>query len=441
MRIFNQERAFLILWNFDRKITRKLRAKFTALEPERIESLRTYLLNRCAKSAREKGPAYVKANRIYWNSEQVQCDLQGHVMGRLIHDRHEYIPWLNSLCPLEKARVLEVGCGSGSSVMAIAEQGAEITGIDVVPEAIDMTRTRLDLFGLNEPRLHLTNATQIESYFSCQSFDIIIFFASLEHMTHPERIASLKAAWNLLPKGGILCVVEAPNRLWFFDDHTSDLPFFHWLPDEIAIEYWKQSACYDHSPVFERQSDEAMLEFRRLGRGVSFHEFELALGPISGLDVLIDRHSFQIRQNLLRWARYRKSTKHRYVVDLLQRNQPEIPPGFFMHYIDIGIRKGSHTMVRDIGPTFDRNDSLVNRTTPGGTRRQLRPPFGALRETPDDIGQLLHQHLPGFFHNARYAGTFRLRRVQPSKRRSRRYTSSSLRLATRITSTTSFCLR
>ncbi len=60
----------MILWNFDRKITRKLRAKFTALEPERIESLRTYLLNRWAKSAREKGPAYVKANRIYWNSER-----------------------------------------------------------------------------------------------------------------------------------------------------------------------------------------------------------------------------------------------------------------------------------------------------------------------------------------------------------------------------------
>jgi methylase of polypeptide subunit release factors len=31
------------------------------------------------------------------------------------------------------ARVLEIGCGTGSSVMALVEQGSDVTGVDVVP--------------------------------------------------------------------------------------------------------------------------------------------------------------------------------------------------------------------------------------------------------------------------------------------------------------------
>jgi len=97
---------------------------------------------------------------------------------------------------------------------------------------------------------------------------MVIFFASLEHMTHSERQRSLRAAWQLLADGGILCVIEAPNRLWLFDDHTADLPFFHWLPDEIALEYLKQTPRYQ-AAAFDTTSEGAKLELSRRGRGVS----------------------------------------------------------------------------------------------------------------------------------------------------------------------------
>jgi hypothetical protein len=59
-------------------------------------------------------------------------------------------------------------------------------------------------------------------------------------------------------------------------------------------------------------SEEAKLEFSRRGRGVSYHDIELALGPIGDLDFMIDRQSFQMKQNQLRWLHYRQSTNRRY---------------------------------------------------------------------------------------------------------------------------------
>ncbi|MGO9524812.1 class I SAM-dependent methyltransferase [Mycobacterium sp.] len=75
-----------------------------------------------------------------------------HTVGRLIYDRHEYVPWINELRRLDGARVLEIGCGTGSSVMALVEQGADVTGIDVVPESIEVTRARLRFFGSTSRR-------------------------------------------------------------------------------------------------------------------------------------------------------------------------------------------------------------------------------------------------------------------------------------------------
>ena len=50
-----------------------------------------------------------------------------------------------------------------------------------------------------------------------QSFDVVIYYAALEHMTIEERIESLQQAFSLLSKNGYLIIIEAPNRLWIED--------------------------------------------------------------------------------------------------------------------------------------------------------------------------------------------------------------------------------
>jgi hypothetical protein len=71
---------------------------------------------------------------------------------------------------------------------------------------------------------------------------------------------------------------------------------------------------------------------------VSYHDIELALGPLSDLGFMTDRQTFQVRQNPLRWLYYRQSTNRRYA-SLLRRQCPELPSGLFMPYLNVAIRK------------------------------------------------------------------------------------------------------
>ncbi|KAA8966032.1 bifunctional 2-polyprenyl-6-hydroxyphenol methylase/3-demethylubiquinol 3-O-methyltransferase UbiG [Mycobacterium sp.] len=312
------------MWRTDRAVTADLRRRFLPLEPVDLDRFRRHLLDNWS-------------TRDYWQTESGSHQLEQHTVGRLIYDRHEYMPWLNALRPLPGARVFEIGCGTGSSTFALAEQGAQVTAVDVMADSVAVSQERLRLFGLGDQSLHHMNATDIGSNFDQKSFDFVLFFASLEHMTTDERLTSLRAAWNLLVDDGILGIIEAPNRLWLYDDHTADLPFFHWLPDEIALQYIQETPRYRAAP-FDIESEEAEIELIRRGRGVSYHEIELALGPVGTLEFLVDRHSFQIKQNMLRWLRYRFSTNRRYA-NLLRRQRPDLPLGLFLPYLDIAIRK------------------------------------------------------------------------------------------------------
>src|SRR5215831_3740692 len=66
----------------------------------------------------------------YLSTEWGQRDLTDHLYARLESDRSDVIPWLDASRCLLGATVLEIGCGTGSSTVALAEQGARVTAID-----------------------------------------------------------------------------------------------------------------------------------------------------------------------------------------------------------------------------------------------------------------------------------------------------------------------
>src|SRR5439155_7437846 len=112
-----------------------------------------------------------------------------------------------------------------------------------------------------------------------------VYFASLEHMTHHERPQTLRSAWAMLKPGTLLCVADTPNRLWYYDDHTALTNFFHWLPDEIAMEYAARVPRPDFNRAFLPPEPPSAEKLARWGRGVSYHDFELAIGSLAGLCV------------------------------------------------------------------------------------------------------------------------------------------------------------
>ena len=53
--------------------------------------------------------------------------------------------WVASLVEKSKAKsVLEIGCGSGYSTLALANKGIKVQAIDSIPEAIEATKRLLD---------------------------------------------------------------------------------------------------------------------------------------------------------------------------------------------------------------------------------------------------------------------------------------------------------
>lgn len=51
--------------------------------------------------------------------------------------------------PIRPCRALELGCGTGSSAVWLAQQGFEITALDLSPQAIEKARQRAEAAGVN----------------------------------------------------------------------------------------------------------------------------------------------------------------------------------------------------------------------------------------------------------------------------------------------------
>ena len=268
-----------------------------------------------------------------YSSDGYEADVAAHMHLRLGDDRRTIIPWLDHSTKLDQKRILEIGCGTGSSAVALAEQGAKVTGIDIDEGALEVAKVRAQVYGL-QADFRLMNAAQMFSSTIDEPFDLVIFFASLEHMTMEERIASLRDAWTALPVGALLVIIETPNRLWYYDSHTSFLKFFHWLPDELALQYSRFSGRENFRELYMDDTPAQREHFLRRGRGMSFHELDVAIKSARELNVASSLSTFQ-------GAAYTamRSPRDRQYKSLLKSIEPTVHEGFFDEYLHLIIRK------------------------------------------------------------------------------------------------------
>ncbi len=260
--------------------------------------------------------------------------------GRITIARRYVVPWLDRARRLSGCRILEIGCGTGASTVAFAEQGCDVTAVDIDVESIEIAKKRCQKLGL-EVEFVVSNAVDVARALSGRKFDFIIFYASVEHMTHEERIAAIRNTWEMLSPGDFWCITGTPNRLWHYDFHTAYLPFYFWLPDDLAFAYARRSKRKGFRELYDEMSEEKMHHFLRRGRGVSFHEFDLAIRPVHTLDV-VSSMGPELRDlrliNKLRW-RFTDAYAHE---KTLRRGAPEIHEGFFQSLLNVVIRKDAN---------------------------------------------------------------------------------------------------
>jgi len=292
------------------KVPKKIKNKFLILPDEYLKEIKEALFSN------------------YFIEESSYCkeDLEDHITGRINISRSKIVPWISREIGLDNKKLLEIGSGTGSSSVTFAEQGAIVTGLDVDKGSLEVARIRAELLNLDIKYLNLS-ATEIKNL--KEQYDIVIYYATLEHMTIEERIDSLKQAWKALNYKGHLIVVEAPNRLWIEDTHTSGLPFFQWLPDNLAYLYSINSKKQSFNSKYLDNEYLYMQHFLRRGRGVSFHEFELSFENFNELQILSSLNRLVFSKGLINTFIYKKIYKL-YLKKFLKHHK-----AFTEEYLDI----------------------------------------------------------------------------------------------------------
>ncbi len=184
------------------------------------------------------------------------------VSGRPCPERRGVLPWPGP------GRLLDFGCGAGSFLKTMADQGWDVTGLDTSIGAVEQVREQhgLTAFVGTLPHAELRPG----------SFDVVTMWHALEHVHRPLDL--LREAFRLLVPGGKL-IVATPNiaslpyrvfgQSWF----GLDLPrhLIHFTPATIKATI--EAAGFRPDPVRQmRHSDWLCSSARRAerdGRGGS----------------------------------------------------------------------------------------------------------------------------------------------------------------------------
>jgi ubiquinone/menaquinone biosynthesis C-methylase UbiE len=152
----------------------------------------------------------------FWDSNPCQSDLSEaqdrrryfeEISTNRFGKREWHVPIVAAFHNYRGKDVLEVGCSIATDGLEFAKNGANYTGIDLTPNAIEMARERFQLFGVSG-RFEVANAEE-RIPFPDETFDHIYSFGVIHHSPVPEKI--VREIHRVLRKDGT-CTVMLYNR-------------------------------------------------------------------------------------------------------------------------------------------------------------------------------------------------------------------------------------
>jgi 2-polyprenyl-6-hydroxyphenyl methylase/3-demethylubiquinone-9 3-methyltransferase len=159
------------------------------------------------------------------------------------------VQYIDGIVALAGKRVLDVGCGGGLLTEAMAQRGAQVTGIDVAAASLQTAKLHLHESGL---RIDYHNVT-VEQFAEQhpQSFDAVTCMEMLEHVPNPVSIvracaqlvkpggAVILSTLNRNPKSYLFAIIGAEYALRMLPKGTHDYRKFI-RPSEL--ERWSRAA-------------------------------------------------------------------------------------------------------------------------------------------------------------------------------------------------------
>jgi 2-polyprenyl-3-methyl-5-hydroxy-6-metoxy-1,4-benzoquinol methylase len=130
--------------------------------------------------------------------------------------------------------ILDYGCGAGSSTITLARlfPVARITGVDLMPNLLQIAQRRAEHYGLAS--LRFEPLPQSAAGWSPATYDLVFLNAVYEHLLPSERPAVLKLIWSVLKPAGTLIINQTPHRWFPIETHTSGLLLINYVPKRVA---------------------------------------------------------------------------------------------------------------------------------------------------------------------------------------------------------------
>lgn len=130
------------------------------------------------------------------------------------HRYQEYAPWMPELMGFNDfagRRLLEVGCGMGTDLLQFARGGAHVTGVDLTPRSIEISRQHLLLYG-ESGEFALADCETLP--FADESFDVAYSNGVLHHT--PDTAGAVREIHRVLRPGGHARVMLYHRRSFGF---------------------------------------------------------------------------------------------------------------------------------------------------------------------------------------------------------------------------------
>lgn len=196
----------------------------------------------------------------------------------------------------DKKRILDFGCGSGSSTMILARMfaNAEIVGVELEEELLSIAKMRAKHYKFsNVSFIRSPSGDNLPS--KLEDFDYVVLSAVYEHLLPNERKNLLPKVWAHLKPGGILFINQTPYRYSPIESHTTGLPLINYLPGKVTLHLARRFS----KRVKPDDSWEALL--RKGICGATVKEIMAALSKTPYKPVLLEPERLGIKDRIDLW--------------------------------------------------------------------------------------------------------------------------------------------
>ncbi|MFD1539697.1 class I SAM-dependent methyltransferase [Nonomuraea guangzhouensis] len=173
----------------------------------------------------------------FWDASAGSFDEEADHGLRQPHVRAAWAERVRSWLPSSPADVLDLGCGTGSLSLLLAEQGHRPIGVDLAPQMVEQARRKLTGAGFDAAML-VGDASSPPAA-AGTSFDVILSRHLLWTLPAPEK--ALRRWVDLLRPGGRLVLIEGrwataePSEDHSYPGETAGLPWMGGVEAERLV--------------------------------------------------------------------------------------------------------------------------------------------------------------------------------------------------------------